>query len=89
MPDYLDLLLWEGKDIMVTGGYLCLLHCGQGAENETSKGQCAGLFMLGPENGTIRRCGPVEWVWPWWSRCVAVGMGFKTLILASWKPVLC
>jgi hypothetical protein len=24
-------------------------------------------------------------VWPCWSRCVTVGVGFKTLILASWK----
>ena len=28
-------------------------------------------------------------VWPCWSRCVLVGVGFKTLILAAWKPVLC
>jgi hypothetical protein len=41
--------------------------------------------MLGPGNGTIRRCGLVgvgvassEWVWPCWSRCVIVGVGFKT-----------
>jgi hypothetical protein len=26
---------------------------GQGVE-------CDGLYMLGPESGTIRRCGPVE-----------------------------
>ena len=23
----------------------------------------------------------LEWVWPYWSRCVTVGMGFRTLIL--------
>jgi hypothetical protein len=28
-------------------------------------------------------------VWPCWSRCVPAGVGFKTLILDSWKPVLC
>ena len=27
------------------------------------------------------------WVWPCWSRCVTVGMGFKTLVLAAWKQV--
>jgi hypothetical protein len=34
---------------------------------------------------------PREWhcleVWPCWSRCVTVGLGFKTLILAAWKPL--
>ena len=29
----------------------------------------------------------LEQVWPSWSRCVTVGVGFKTLILAAWKPV--
>ena len=34
-------------------------------------------------------------MWPCWSRCglvrvdVSLGMGFKTLILAAWKPVFC
>jgi len=32
-----------------------------------------------------------EWyyleVWPCWSRCVTVGMGFKTLLLAVWNRV--
>jgi len=31
----------------------------------------------------------LELVWPCWSRCVTVGMGFKTLTLAAWKPVFC
>jgi hypothetical protein len=26
-------------------------------------------------------------VWPCWRKCATVGLGFKTLILASWKPV--
>jgi hypothetical protein len=46
--------------------------------------------------GTFRRCELVgmgvallEWVWSCWSRCVTVGMGFKTLILAAWKLVYC
>jgi hypothetical protein len=26
-------------------------------------------------------------VWPCWSRCVTVDVGFKTLVLAAWKPV--
>jgi hypothetical protein len=28
-------------------------------------------------------------VWPCWSRCVTVGVGFKTLILAAWRSVFC
>jgi hypothetical protein len=35
---------------------------------------CGGLNMLGPGSGRIRMC-------------VTVGMGFKTLIQAAWKPV--
>jgi len=31
--------------------------------------------MLGPGRGTYQR------------KCVTVGMGFKTLIIAAWKPV--
>jgi hypothetical protein len=27
--------------------------------------------------------------WHCWSRCVTVGVGFKTFILAAWKPVFC
>jgi hypothetical protein len=34
---------------------------------------------------------PREWhyleVWPGWRKGVTVGVGFKTLILAAWKPV--
>ena len=37
---------------------------------------CDGLNMPGPGSGTVRRC-------------VTVGVGFKTLILAAWKPVFC
>jgi hypothetical protein len=55
-----------------------------------------GLYMLGPGNGNIRRCGLVrvgmallEEVWPYWRRYVTVGAGFKTLILAVWKSVFC
>jgi hypothetical protein len=29
----------------------------------------------------------LEWVWPCWSRCVTVGVGYKSLILAAWKSV--
>jgi hypothetical protein len=47
----------------------------------TSLGPCDGLYKAWPR----------EWhyleVWPCWSRCVTVGMGFKTLTLAAWKPV--
>jgi hypothetical protein len=32
-----------------------------------------------------------EWnyleLWPCWSRCITVGVGFETLILATWKLV--
>ena len=24
-----------------------------------------------------------------WNRCVTVGVGFNTLVLAAWKPVFC
>jgi hypothetical protein len=43
-----------------------------------------GLHMLGPGSGTIRRCGLVGV-----GVCVTVDVGFKTLILAAWKPVFC
>jgi hypothetical protein len=43
---------------------------------------CDGLYMLGPGSGTIRRRGPV-------GVGVTVGVGFKILILAAWKPVFC
>jgi len=29
----------------------------------------------------------LEWMWPCWSKCVTVGVGFKTLLLAAWKSV--
>ena len=28
-------------------------------------------------------------VWPSWSRCITVSVGFNTLVLAAWKPVFC
>jgi hypothetical protein len=28
----------------------------------------------------------LEWVWPYWSRCVTVDVAFETLILAAWEP---
>jgi hypothetical protein len=31
----------------------------------------------------------LEQVWPCWSGCVTVDVGFKILILAAWKPVFC
>ena len=31
----------------------------------------------------------LEYVCPSWSRCVTMGVGFKTLVLATWKPVFC
>jgi hypothetical protein len=37
---------------------------------------CDDLYMLGLECGTLRRYG-------------LVGMGFNTLVLASWKSVFC
>ena len=34
---------------------------------------------------------PREWhyweVWPCWSRCVTVGIGFRTFLLAMWEPI--
>jgi hypothetical protein len=44
---------------------------------------CHGFNVLGPGSGTIWRCGLVGVgvsLWAW---------GFKTLILAAWKPVFC
>ena len=29
----------------------------------------------------------MEWAWPCWSRCVTVGMGLETLLLAAWMTV--
>lgn len=44
-------------------------------------GLCDGLYMLGPESGTIRRY-DVAGVG------VSLRHGLKTRLLASWKPVL-
>jgi hypothetical protein len=34
---------------------------------------------------------PKEWhyleVWPFWRKCVTMGLSFKILVLAAWKPV--
>jgi hypothetical protein len=43
--------------------------------------------MLGPGSGTIWRCGLIGVGVPCWRKCVTVGVGFKTFILAAWKPV--
>ena len=43
---------------------------------------CDGLYSLGPGSDSIRRCGVA-----FWSRCVTVGVGFKTLTLGAWKSV--
>ena len=48
--------------------------------------KCDGLYMFDPGSDTIRRCGPVR-VGVDLLRCVTVGVCFKTLILAAWKPV--
>ena len=42
--------------------------------------RCDSLYMLGPQSGTIRRCGLV-------GVSVTVGMGFKALVLVAWKQV--
>jgi hypothetical protein len=49
--------------------------------------ECGGLNMLGPGNGTSRRCGLIGIGVPYWKKCVTVGVDFKTLLLAAWKPV--
>jgi hypothetical protein len=46
----------------------------QGMSHRLAIGQCDGLYMLSPGSGTV-------------SRFVMVDLGFKTLILAAWKPV--
>jgi hypothetical protein len=51
--------------------------------------ECDGLHMLGPRSGTIRSYGPVGVSVASWSRCVTVGVGFNTLLLAAWKQVFC
>ena len=51
--------------------------------------ECSGLYMLGPGNGTIRRCGLVGVVWPHWRKCVTLGVGFETLLLAAWDSAFC
>jgi hypothetical protein len=43
--------------------------------------------MLGPGSSTFRRCGLVGVGWSCWKKYVAVGMGFKILLLAAWKAV--
>jgi hypothetical protein len=48
---------------------------------------CGGLNILAPESVTIWRCGLIGVVGPCWRKCVPMGVGFKTLILAAWEPV--
>ena len=48
-----------------------------------------GLNMLGPRSGTIRRCSLVGVGCGLVRVSVTVGVGFKTLLLDSWKSVLC
>jgi hypothetical protein len=50
-------------------------------------GICGGLNMLGPGSGTIRRCGLVEVGVALLEEVCHCRRGFKTLILAAWKPV--
>ncbi len=33
--------------------------------------------------------GVVLLVWPYWRKCVTVGMGFETLLVVIWEPVFC
>ena len=40
---------------------------------------CDGLYMISLGSGTIRRCGPLEWAWPCWSRHGLVGVGVVLL----------
>ena len=42
-----------------------------------------GLKMPGAGSGTIWKCMALLEVWPCWRKCVTVGVGFKTLILAA------
>ena len=44
--------------------------------------------MLGPGSGTIWRCGLIGVGVPCWRKCVTVGVGFKTFLLAACKTVL-
>jgi hypothetical protein len=25
----------------------------------------------------------LEWVWPWWKKCITLGVGFEVLLLAA------
>ena len=49
---------------------------------------CSGLYMLGPESGTIRGYDSVG-VGVDLEEVCHCGCGFKTLILAAYKPVFC
>jgi hypothetical protein len=44
---------------------------------------CDDLYMLSQGSGTIRGFDPVGVGMAFWSRCVTVGVGFMTLILAA------
>ena len=43
---------------------------------------CDGLYMFGTGRALLE-------MWPCWRKCVIVGLGFKSLVLASWKSVFC
>jgi hypothetical protein len=48
------------------------------------------LYMLSLGSGTIRMCSLLVVFGvgvPYWSRCIPVSVGFKTLILAAWNSV--
>ena len=61
--------------------FICIYMCVYVHTHTHTHTRCDCLYMLGPGNGTFRRCGPVG---------VGVSLwvsGFKTLILAAWKRV--
>ena len=53
----------------------CLFQCAYGTK--VRKCWCDGFHRLSPGSGTIKK------VWPCWSKCVTVAVGYKTLILAA------
>jgi hypothetical protein len=47
------------------------------------RNECDGLSILGPGNALLEGMVLLEYVWPCWSRCIIVSVGFKTLLLAA------
>jgi hypothetical protein len=43
--------------------------------------------MLGPRSGVLGSVALLEEVWPCWRKCVTVGLGFDTLLLAAWETI--